>query len=74
MSVNIALEKDEALVLFELLASQKLDNAVDAAERNALWALEGVLQKVLVELLASNYADIIKGARESLLSRYGSSN
>ena len=49
MPVTVTLEQDEALILFELLASEKLEAKVDKPERNALWALEAVLEKQLAE-------------------------
>jgi hypothetical protein len=71
MSVAITLEKDEALVLFELLASEKLVKSIDVAERNALWALEGALEKKLAEPFSAEYAELLKSARQSLVDRYG---
>ena len=71
MSITIALEQDEALVLFELLASQKLEASVDTPERNALWALEGLLEKQLAEPFSPSYSELLQKARQSLLERYG---
>lgn len=71
MAVTVSLEEDEALVLFELLASDKLGAEVDAPERNALWALEAVLEKELVAPFSSEYSIKIAQARQSLLIRYG---
>ena len=72
MGVLIELADDEALVLFELLAAGKLTDRVDAPERNALWALEGLLQKQLVAPFSENYSALLEQARSSLLARYGS--
>ena len=72
MSVLIALADDEALVLFELLAAGQLTDRVDAPERNALWALEALLQKQLVAPFSDNYSALLEQARSSLLARYGS--
>jgi hypothetical protein len=71
MAINVTLQNDEALVLFELLASEKLSGAVDVPERNALWALEGVLEKELAEPFLPEYAFLLENARQSLLARYG---
>lgn len=71
MSTSIELADDEALVLYELLASGKLTEHVDVPERNALWAVEGLLQKQLVAPFASDYAEHLQSARASLVTRYG---
>lgn len=72
MTISITLEKDEALVLFELVASEKLNASIGAAERNALWVLESVLEKQLVEPLSSEYSNLLEEARKSLIERFGS--
>jgi hypothetical protein len=44
MSTTITLDDDAALVLFEMLASDRIETQlpnIEAPERNALWALEG---------------------------------
>jgi hypothetical protein len=71
MAVQISLENDEAIVLFELLASGRFSEAVETPERNALWALESLLQKQLVEPLSSDYSALLARARASLVDRYG---
>lgn len=71
MSVTITLEQDEALVLLELLSSEKLEASVDTPERNALWALEGLLEKQLAEPFSANYSELLQKARQSLIERYG---
>lgn len=71
MPITITLEQDEALVLFELLVSEKLEASVDTPERNALWALEGLLEKQLAEPLAPDYSQLLEKARQSLLELYG---
>jgi hypothetical protein len=71
MSTSIELADDEALVLFELLASGKLTEHVDISERNALWAGEALLQKQLVAPFASDYAEQLQLAKASLVTRYG---
>jgi len=70
MPVRITLEDDEALVLFELLASRTVE-ATSAPERNALTALQGLLEKQLVGPFSANYAQLLAAARSSLVARYG---
>lgn len=72
MAVAITLEQDEALVLLELVTSEKLEGSVDVAERNALWALEGRLEEQLVEPFSSEYPRLLEEARQSLIERFGS--
>ncbi len=71
----IDLDNQAALVLFELLASreEELFNSLklEAAERNALWLLEGALEKTLVEPFDPNYESLVIAARESLVERLG---
>ena len=71
MSTSIELADDEALVLFELVASGKLSEHVDVPERNALWALEALLQRQLVAPLSRNYSEQLAAARASLVTKYG---
>lgn len=70
MSVTIALESDEALVLFEALASGQLTSA-DAPVRNTLSALHCLLESKLVEPLSPQYKDILHSARASVVARGG---
>lgn len=71
MPIAIDLEEEEALVLFELLASRRLEDLVDVPERYALWALEGYLEKKLVAPFRSDYSNLLEAARQSLVERYG---
>lgn len=71
MGIQIELADDEALVLFGLLSSGKLDNDAEAPERNALWVLESLLEKQLVASFSKNYSELLEQARSSLLARYG---
>jgi len=74
MGVSIDLEPDEALVLFELLASRK-DLAeqlkLEAPERNALWALEAALERKLVPPFQRDYEVQLSAARKSIVERLG---
>lgn len=71
MAIEISLDSAEALVLFELLASEKLNQHVDVPERNALWALEGKLEKLLAEPFSPEYGNLLDAARKSLVERFG---
>lgn len=74
MSRTIILEDYEALVLFELLASQRIESAIpdlEAPERNVLWALESYLEKILVEPFSPDYAKLLEEARRKLIERGG---
>lgn len=72
MSVQIELADDEALVLYELLASDTLADGAEAPERNALWVLEALLEKQLTAPFSESYASLLEQARASLVVRYGS--
>lgn len=66
---EIRLPRDVALLLFELLASAGPTGVVrplDSADRNALWILEGELERLLPEPLLPNYRDLIAAARSRL--------
>jgi hypothetical protein len=74
MSTTITLEDDEALVLFELLASERIEKEVsglEAPERNALWALSNLLEKALVQPFSPDYDQLLQSARLSLVERFG---
>ena len=60
MPTTITLEQDEALVLFDLLASKKLEVSVDAPEKNALWALECLLEKHLAKPFSPDYSQLLQ--------------
>jgi hypothetical protein len=67
--MTIELSSDEALVLFDLLAHYGSEGdgrmlAIrNAAERNALWALEAALEKNLVAPFEKDYAELLAAAR-----------
>jgi hypothetical protein len=73
--VSIELTADEALVLFDWLASKKtLDKVLppfNAEVRSVLWNIESILESVLVEPLARNYADLLEAARVRLIPEGG---
>ena len=60
--------------LFELLASQRIESAIpdlEPPERNALWALENDLEKILVEPFSPDYAELLEEARRKLIEHGG---
>ena len=74
MSITITLDDDVALVLFELLASERIESELpdlEAPERNAIWALLGYLERNLVEPFSPRYAQLLEEARASLVKRFG---
>ena len=67
--ITLTLGRDEALVLFELLAGFSNQPALEVrngAERLALARLHGTLEKTLVEPFMENYRMIIAEARSRL--------
>jgi hypothetical protein len=70
--ITIELTRDEAVVLFELLARDESATGIVAveheAERKVLWILEGLLENVLVEPLRSDYRDLVETARKNVLA------
>ena len=75
MSTTITLEHDEVLVLFELLASKRIETdlpGLEAPERNALWALQTLLEESLVAPFSADYEQLLNQARTSLVERFGS--
>jgi hypothetical protein len=71
MAIHLMLEDDEALVLFELLASKRLEENLGIPERNACWALQGALENLLVAPFSPDYAALLEQARQSLMTRHG---
>lgn len=73
--MQIELDSDAALVLFELLAS-RTDRIVAAlqlasAERNALRCLHDSFERTLGAPLDANYGTLLAKARNSLVERLG---
>lgn len=68
--IEIKLNKDEALVLFDFLSrfnkSDRNEIFEDQAEQKTLWLLEGQLEKQLVEPFMPDYKDIINKARNKI--------
>jgi len=68
----ISLTNDEALVLFEWLASADSNsnsNMPDEATQKVLWQLEGLLEKGLLQVLDPNYNELLCAAKESVLNK-----
>ena len=82
--VTLSLSKAACLVLFELLTESYIDwrrsnpndasanpmlvSAKEHSERVALWQLEGMLEKTLPELFASNYSELLRESKTLLES------
>lgn len=67
--VRLELTADEALVLFEFLARYEESNSlniVDQAEQCALWGLQALFEKQLVEPFLPNYVELVAEARNRL--------
>jgi len=65
----IELTRSEALVLLNFLATTSDEDALpapDEAERRALWNLDRVLEKALVEPFLPNYPELLEQAKERL--------
>lgn len=75
--MTLDLDDDAALVLFDLLGGYaEADEGRQlvirsAAERNALWQLEGALEKRLVAPFRNDYADQLAAARTRLEEQGG---
>lgn len=72
--ISLEIGRDEALVLFELLAdfySQPKLDIPTAAERLALVRLHGALEKTLVEPFRKDYLTLINEARARLSAQSG---
>jgi hypothetical protein len=71
--LNINLTPTQALVLIDWLS--KIDDKGDQfpifqheAERLVLWKIEGQIESVLAEVFAENYDDILREARQKVVS------
>jgi hypothetical protein len=74
MAVPISLDDDAALVLFDLLASGRIDlEGLSLPERKAVSLLLGALETQLAVPLSDNYKQHLAVASLALISRYGAS-
>jgi hypothetical protein len=67
--VKLELTADEALVLFEFLSRYGESDTlsiVDQAEQRALWNLQCLFEKQLVEPFCTDYAALLAAARDRL--------
>jgi hypothetical protein len=72
MAAPIQLDDDAALVLFDLLASGRLElDGLSLPERRALSLLLGALETQLAGPLTQNYQQHLAVAGLALISRYG---
>jgi hypothetical protein len=74
-AIALKIGRDEALVLFELLAdfySQPVLEIPTVAERLALVRLHGELEKTLVEPFRPDYKQLLESARAHLREQAGS--
>jgi len=70
--VNVSLDHDAALVLFDLLASGRIDvGALSLPERKALSLLLGALETQLAGPLTQNYQQHVAVAGLALIGLYG---
>ena len=69
--MKIVLTKDEALVLFEWLASAKESDYTvnDKAVQIVLWKLEGLLEKEIPTIFDRKYSAMVDGAKRRILGR-----
>lgn len=66
--VTIELTGDEALVLFEWLATLEETNPVEGeAEKRVLWGIEADLERALVQVLDPNYRELVEQARRRIV-------
>jgi len=76
LAVTLQIERDEALVLFSLLADfyeQKCLDVPSSAERLALVRLQAALEKVLVEPFQADYLTLLADAKNHLSAQFGES-
>ena len=70
--IHVSLDHDAALVLFDLLASGRLDlGSLGVAERKALTLLLGALETQLAGPLTQNYKQHLAIATLAVIGRYG---
>jgi hypothetical protein len=72
--ITIELNRDAALVLFELLADFKASSSLalpEAADSIALLRLHGALESTLTEPFRPEYRDLLFAAKRRLSERFG---
>ena len=71
---EVRLSRDAALVLFELLACASTDGSlrpIRPGDQEALWHLEGELERILPEPFLPNYTELVDAARSRLAPSHG---
>lgn len=74
MTITITLDDDAALVLSDLIESERLEQenpALEAAEVFSLWQLGNELESNLKATFAPDYAESLETAKASLRDRCG---
>jgi len=66
LEISLRLSRDEALVFFEWLCElEKLPSCFrHPAEQHVAWKIESSLEKLLIEPLQPNYAQLLADARK----------
>lgn len=69
-SIQVTLSRQEALVLFEWLASldEKATVPLDEAEQRVVWRVEGQLESLLTEVVEADYRDRVLLAKKAVLN------
>lgn len=70
-TVSLTISRDEALVLFDWLASlgnEPNEVELDPPVQQTLWRIEGQLESALVEVLEPDYSEKLRLARQRLSS------
>jgi hypothetical protein len=73
--VDLKLGRDEALVLFELIADYDFEPELELAhqaDRIAIIRLAGAFEKTLAEPFRRDYLELVNAARARLADRYRS--
>jgi hypothetical protein len=67
--LSIALTRDEALILLDMLADFRGEAVLpvrDLAERQVLWNLTCLLEKAVPEVMTTNYRELVELAKTNL--------
>lgn len=65
--MNFDLNKNEAIVLFELLSREERKiNTLHYAEKKIIWKILGQLEKELAEPFKTDYTDLLENARKEV--------
>lgn len=65
--VELLLERSQALVLYEYLASLNDSVPIDEASQRVLWNVESMLEEKLVEIVRPDYRELLSVARDRVL-------